>query len=250
MKLKNIGKLALSKIVLATLLIGSPSQAAQSIGVGEYNFGPETAENTACEYAEEKARDSAILRFIGEQIESHTLKQCTEADCKFHNEVFRDVRGIIKKIIEREIQINEEIGHKNCTVMILAEVEQTKNNILFEVHGKTNYVDGEAVDFSFTSNRPGTVTAFFYHQNEYRKIYSVDLKENTETFLTPQKHEIVARLSDFKKQSKELMAFIFTENWEKLQNKYTANEMKSVVSSINPDKRKIIYRYVTIERKQ
>ena len=108
---------SVKKLLLISLFV--PTLAfASSVGIGEYRFGPDTSENSACEFAEHRAREDAILQFIGEQIESITSQECRNEDCEFHNQIFSEVKGIIKKIINRQRQIIKEQGYENCIVTI------------------------------------------------------------------------------------------------------------------------------------
>ena len=39
-------------------------------GIGEYRFGPDTAENLACEVAEDRAKQDALIKFNGQLVEA------------------------------------------------------------------------------------------------------------------------------------------------------------------------------------
>ena len=221
---------------------------ASSVGIGEYRFGPDTSENSACEFAEHPAREDAILQFIGEQIESITSQECRNEDCEFHNQIFSEVKGIIKKIINRQRQIIKEQGYENCIVTIEAEVEKIENTIQFGVQVKNTFVEGENVDFTFVSNRPGTVLVYSYDNGNYFALGSFSVQRQKE-LKVPTSKRIVATLRPGQFQSKDLLAFIFTEQSKDFESKYTANEMRNMLHSLDATRKRVVYRYVTIVRK-
>ena len=45
-------------------------------GVGEYRFGPDVAENLACEVAEENAKQDALVRYNGQFVEAVIEENC------------------------------------------------------------------------------------------------------------------------------------------------------------------------------
>jgi hypothetical protein len=223
---------------------------ASSVGIGEYRFGPDTPQNTACEIAEHRAREDAILQFIGEQIESITMNECRNEDCDFQNQIFSEVKGIIKKVINRQREIIKEQGYENCIVTIEAEVEEIKNTINFQVETKTTFDAGERVNFTVLSSSYGIVNIFNFHNDVYHRIGNVEIQMvNRETKFPGPNHQMIAKLPEGTFKSKELMAFVFTKDKVKMKDNYTANEMRNVLSSIDPLKRRVVFRYVTIVRK-
>lgn len=237
---------SIKKLLLISALVPSFTFAS-SVGIGEYRFGPDTAENTACEFAEHRAREDAILQFFGEQFESITMQDCKDEDCEFHNQIFSEVKGIVKKIINRQRQIIKEEGYKNCIVSIEAEVQKINNTIQFDVYTKTSFVEGENVDFTFISNRSGTVLVYSYDNGQYYALDRSKIEQQKELRLPDQKR-IVATLQPNQYQSKDLVAFIFTEEDVNFKGKYTANEMRNMLSSLDASKKRVVYRYVTIVR--
>lgn len=237
---------SVKKLLLISALVPSLTFAS-TVGIGEYRFGPDTAENAACEFAEHRAREDAILQFFGEQFESITMQDCKGEDCEFHNQIFSEVKGIVKKIINRQRQIIKEEGYKNCIVSIEAEVEKIKNDIQFDVHTKTSFIEGESVGFTFVSNRSGTVLVYTYDNGHYYALTQSKIQQQKELRL-PEQKRIVATLKPQQYQTRDLIAFIFTEQNVKFKGKYTANEMRNMLSSLDASKKRVVYRYVTIVR--
>jgi hypothetical protein len=238
----------MKKLLLLSVLIPSIAYSS-SVGFGEYKFGPETSENLACEIAEERAKQDAIIQFVGEQIEYSISQNCFNTDCDFQREVFSQFKGIITKIINHERRIIDEQHSKSCVVFIKADVEEIKNKISFRVDTKQLFKDGESVNFSFVTNQIGKVFVFNYHNNFYHTVDTLSIdKENTEFKLPKKNQKMLAFLPKGEVQSKELLVFLFTPNQLNLKNKYTANEFKSMLSLINPAKKQLVFRNITIVR--
>jgi hypothetical protein len=238
----------MKKLLLLSALIPSIAYSS-SVGYGEYRFGPETPENLACEIAEERARQDAIMQFVGEQIEYSISKNCVNDDCDFQREVFSELKGIITKVIKHERKIIDEQQSKNCVVLLEANVKEIENKISFGVETKQTFKDGENVSFSFVSNQTGKVYVFNFYDNFYRMVDYIFIdKENTEFKLPKNNQKVVAFLPKDVVQSKELLVFVFTAEPVELKTRYTANEFKSVLSSIDSTKKQLVYRNVTIVR--
>jgi hypothetical protein len=238
----------MKKLFLLSALIPSIAYSS-SVGYGEYRFGPETPENIACEIAEERARQDSILQFVGEHIEYSISKNCVNEDCNFQREVFSELKGIITKVIKHERRIIDEQQSKNCVVLLEVNVKEIENKISFSIDTKQTFKDGENVNFSFISNKIGKVHIFNYYDNFYRIVDSILIvKENIEFKLPNNNQKVVAFLPKDVVQSKELLVFVFTTEPIELKTRYTANEFKSVLSSIDPTKKQLVYRNVTIVR--
>jgi hypothetical protein len=238
----------MKKLLLLSVLVPTIAYSS-SAGFGEYRFGPETPENLACEIAEERARQDAIMQFVGEQIEYSIMQNCTNDDCNFQREVFSELKGIITKVIKNERRIIDEQQSRNCVVLLEANVEEIQNKISFRVDTKQTFKDGESVNFSFVTNQLGKVYVFNYHDDFYHTVDSIFIdKEDTEFKLPKKNHKMVAFLPKGVVQSKELLVFLFTPETVNLKTKYTANEFKSMLSSINPTKKQLVYRNITIVR--
>lgn len=219
---------------------------ASTMGVGEYRFGPETTENSACEFASEEARKNAIAQFVGERLNSLTIQECTNEDCETQQQTINETNGVIQKVLSTQKYVTQENGYRVCTVTLEAIVKEEKNAALFDVFVKESFYDGENVNFYFTSTKPGTVFVFNFLDGFYNQIDKGKISPNAELRLPQKYFRIVARLPKDSFQSKELMAFVFVENEELVRKKYTAKEMRSLVSS---NKTKAVYKYLTIKRK-
>ena len=122
-------------------------------GIGEYRYGPDTTENLACELAEEKAKQDAIIKFVGEFVEAQIKEECRSEKCEFHRDTFSDYNGYIKNITKKEIDKQLFPGYASCVVSIEAEVAKVNNTIVFQVEGKFD----EALDLANFWKEPAMV---------------------------------------------------------------------------------------------
>jgi hypothetical protein len=221
--------------------------AFAATGIGEYRFGPDTTENYACEMAEIRAKENAISNYLGETIESNTIDSCVNKHCIFEDQTFLNSKGYIKNVSNFYKSVNTHEGYKSCVVKITANVDKIKSNIKFNVNGKLDYVYGERMDLSFVTNKPGYVYVFNYFGHEYSYILNSQIfRPNDEIKL----NQLTAQLPKYLDFSKELLVFVFAEKpIENIRGKYTANELKNVISSIPIETRSVVYRYFTIKRK-
>jgi len=219
-------------------------------GIGEYRYGPDTTENLACELAEEKAKQDAIIKFVGEFVEAQIKEECRSEKCEFHRDTFSDYNGYIKNITKKEIDKQLFPGYAACIVSIEAEVAKVNNTIVFQVEGKFDVRHEEELKFKLVSNRPGKIGMFNYYGNKYYKVQETKFaSQRTEIMLPYDKtRKLVAMVPDGQKQSKELVTFLFSEKDIVFKNEYSSLEMQNLIASIPPMNRKVVNRYVNIVR--
>ena len=127
MKLASLA-LAMSIATSAFALDYPMAKSDNSIeGQGTYHFGPETSENLACSLAEERAKEAAILKKVGEIVELMEIQTCRNEDCETSREFANTLTGAIRKIISRKIEKIIEQGQSSCIVTIQAEVDEVRN---------------------------------------------------------------------------------------------------------------------------
>ena len=239
------------KIVL-TFLFYSPYCFANYVhAIGEFYYGPDTDENTACEYAFVKAKQEAIQTNFGIEIESFVSENCeNEKQCSIDIDTYTQLLGTIKQIVSRKNQTYEEYGKKVCRVTINAVIERIDNKTVFELNGKLRYVENEEMDFSISTNTIGYVSVYNFYDSYYHKIHSFQVKNiNEEIKVLKNKHKIVAKLPEGKQQNKELLVFVFSEEIPTEKKKLNSFEFSTMISSLNSKTKKLIYRYVTIGKK-
>lgn len=235
----------MKKFLLSSLIV---TNAFAVTGIGEYRYGPDTAENLACELAEERAKEDAIIKYVGQSVEAQIKEECMREKCVFHRDTFSELNGYIKSLTKKEIEKQLFPGYSACVVTIEAEVAGINNTIIFQVDGKFDVKHEEEMTFKLVSNRAGKVGMFNYHGNKYYKVQEAKFaSQRTEIMLPYDKtKKLVAMVPDGQKQSKELVTFLFSEKDIVFKNEYSTLEMKNLIASIPPMNRKVVNRYVNI----
>jgi len=233
------------KFLLSSLIV---TNAFAVTGIGEYRYGPDTTENLACELAEERAKEDAIIKYVGQSVEAQIKEECMREKCVFHRDTFSELNGYIKSLTKKEIEKQLFPGYSACVVTIEAEVAGINNTIIFQVDGKFDVKHEEEMTFKLVSNRAGKVGMFNYHGNKYYKVQEAKFaSQRTEIMLPYDKtKKLVAMVPDGQKQSKELVTFLFSEKDIVFKNEYSTLEMKNLIASIPPMNRKVVNRYVNI----
>lgn len=236
---------SVKKLLLVSLLVPSLTFASTK-GIGEYFYGPDTSENMACNFAEEKAKENALQRYVGEIVESNLREVCVGENCDFLRETYNTVVGHIKNIKEKHVEKTVEEGRKVCTVIIDAEVGIIKDSVKLEVKNfEPTFIENVEMSFEFITNKPGNLFIFNQYEDKYHKIYEVKNSLVNQSFLV---NDIVAVLPDGKLHSKETLVFVYLGLDKKVKEVYTEFEMKNFIGSIPVESRDVVYRYVQIVR--
>jgi len=217
-------------------------------GIGEYRFGPDTTENLACEVAEDRAKQDALIKFNGQLVEAVIEENCQSEECRFNQQTFNKVEGYIKKATAKR-QVVTEQGYKVCVVTVEADVQNLNNNIKFSIDGSFEYKDGDVIQFRGLSNFGGVVYLFNYYDGKYNKILRNVATQNTEFMLPSESYRMKAELPKGSMQSKELLMFLFVNQDVSLKDSYTEMEFKSAINQIPASNRRVITRYINILRK-
>jgi hypothetical protein len=219
-------------------------------GVGEYFYGPDMAENIACQIAEDYARTDAIRNFLGEEFESSTNEACYNIECFTTRDSNSSVMGVIKKVNKKEIITSIEQGKKVCSVELDADVEKIKNDIYFNAWTEQPvFRHGETVQFLAVTNKPGYLNVFNYHSKKYHKILSKRITEVQTEFPILSKNQVmIAKVPEGMKVSKEKMVFLFTELDTNTKSVYNDFEMDQFVRSLPITGKRIVSRVAQIVR--
>jgi hypothetical protein len=218
-------------------------------GVGEYRFGPDTAENFACEVAEIKAKEDALIKSNGEYLDSAIEEVCLSEECRFNRQTYSKIEGNIKSITDIRKSVKVEQGYKTCIVTISANVERFRNTIEFVVDGKYDLKHGEIVEFVGSSNQEGNLFVFNYYDGKYVRIIQHRIATKWQKYMLPSKPSVLkAQVPEGQVQSKELLLFLFVTNDVSMKSSYTDNELKSVIAQIPANSRKVITRHINIMR--
>lgn len=110
----------------------SSAQGAWVSGVGEYYFGPETSELSACMAAEERAKLDSLRKFYGESISFDQNLSCRESklsdsdDCQLNKIIWSQIGGDVKStsLIKKDILVTA--GSKICRVESVSDIVVAK----------------------------------------------------------------------------------------------------------------------------
>jgi len=229
--------------------VSSLAHAERVSGTGEYAFGPDTAENVACRFAEEKAKQNAIANFVGEMIQASTNELCKDEKCTVLSTLHTEISGEIKTIIKKDKQVYPDRNRQVCEVDIVADVEKITNVMKFHVEGKNNFKQGERFVFQAVSGITGTVAIFNLVDKQYQLVYTDKVLETNKQIQIPSaRYKMQAELPIGKSQSNEMLVVLFTDKNLTFKNQYSTIEFDSLVKDIPFSNRKIINHHVSIER--
>jgi hypothetical protein len=238
----------LKKLLLIGLLLPSISFASVK-GVGEYFYGPDTAQNLACFFAEERAKENAIQNFSGTIIESTVTELCLTNECSFIRETNNNTTGVVRGIRSKITDIRTEEGQRVCTVEIDAVVEKIQKNLILSLdHFSPVIQNNTPVRFSMIANRPGKFVLFNYYDGNYHKIYELKNDIVNESFVVPTKDRIIAKVPDGMLTSKEKLVFIYTTLDISVKTSYNEFEMKTFLQNMPIQKSFIVNRFIQIVR--
>ena len=227
----------------------STAYGKQVDGTGEFRFGPETAQNVACDIAEQKAKENAIANFVGEYIEHQTNQICKDEQCTEFRTLFSETSGKVKNVINKNVLVAPERGYSVCIVDLKAEIEKITNTIRFTLEGRTQFKHGDRFTLTAISNRVATYTLFSVTDDSYQKIYSDQIFESEKQFQIPnptQKLETFL-LVGVSNQTEKIVVF-FTTNDLTTNGHYSRMEFNQMVNSIPFDERRVVLYPINIVR--
>lgn len=139
-------------------------------GVGEHIYGPDTAENIACDYAEQKAIKHALQVVAGERVKDEDLLICQEqfhtASCRLNKMTLSITDGIVRATKEKTREISrDKTGFRRCTITINADiiVAPGKPDPSFDFTVSLNqkaFRDGDTLRIGIKVNQPMFLNVF------------------------------------------------------------------------------------------
>jgi hypothetical protein len=240
----------MKKFLLCLALVPGFSEAKLVLGQAEYRYGPDTAQNMACQYAEERAKENAIARFVGEEIEVLAYQSCQNENCEMQKDTYNEVRGTIQDILSLHKEVSEKPGFMSCMVTVKANVVKVETGIHISLRENFFHLKhNDIVKFQGTVNQTGYLTVFNLYNGTYTKLRSTIWVDNNKEFVLPSEQDttkLTAVVPEGKQQSKEMVMFLFTTTAQELKSSYTVNEMRNLLSSMPYQHRKVVNRYVNI----
>jgi len=240
------------KKLLIPLLVSSMFANAQVVtGVGEYRYGPDTSEESACIIAEQMAKEDAIAKVVGEEVATVSFEQCENENCVLQKDTIVDRKGYIKELLHNEVATNKGIGFHSCTASIRADVQMDENPIQLKLYNTDyRYSEGDEIIIKGFVDRPGTLLIYTYSNGIYSLVYGEKFAQYNYDFVLPStQNRMVALLPDGELTSKELMMVLFTNSNRDFRLKYNKAEMETLLNSIPFEKRKVINNYIYIMKR-
>ena len=209
----------MKKTLLCLLIIPLFANAKETLGVGEYRYGPDTTQNFACQAAEEKAKEHAITRYVGDQIESVAYETCQNESCDLQKNTFNEIKGEIKTIISKNVKTIENSGYTSCIVSVVADVHRIKNTINISLNDDFfNLREREEVKFKGTSNRIGYLTVFNFYDGEIKSPSMINLDIQDSLYLEKMKEsQAVIEYLDTQEFDTSMLSLDFNIAYDSLQ---------------------------------
>ena len=120
-----------SLAVYVVLALACLPAAADKVQVtGEFLYGPDVSEKTACDAAEQRAKEEAVRRVSGEMVSAEDQLSCRETSgkadshtCSFNRFAWSTIDGDIKEAtLLREPQVTRLQGVSKCSVSMQVDV--------------------------------------------------------------------------------------------------------------------------------
>ena len=139
---------------------------------GEYLYGPETSEASACRLAEERAKSAALSKVLGENISIEEHMSCRDISgnksdhrCELNNIAWSTIEGDIKSITDYQKVIEIRSGERACIVTLSADVviPNRKPDPNFDVKAILNekiFRVGEELTMKFEPTVPMHIVVF------------------------------------------------------------------------------------------
>lgn len=218
-------------------------------GIGEYAFGPDVSENTACKKAEDRAKLDAIRNVLGEEVVSQSSMQCKEDNgCKLDVDVWSLSDAHLRKTKVSDREVFDKLGTKVCKVTINAQVSSERPFADLHIDSKFSYKDGEQMSMQINSTDKGNLNIFHVEGNKASRIFpnafqNTSMIEKTISIPTHQ-YSMTVKASKFD----ESLVFVLTKNNEKFLESYDLTELNNKLTSIPVKERKIVRRNLVIEQ--
>lgn len=218
-------------------------------GVGEYSFGPDVSENTACKKAEDRAKLDAIRNVLGEEVLSQSQMQCKEdSGCKLDVDVWSLSDAHLRKTKIKDREVIDQLGTKVCKITIKADVSSERPFADLHINSKFSYKDGEQMNMEVNSTEKGNLNIFHVEGNKASRIFpnnfqNTSMIEKVISIPTTQ-YTMTVKASKFD----ESLVFVLTKGDEKFLQSYDLTELNNKLTSIPVKERKIVRRNLVIEQ--
>ena len=152
----------------------------------EHLYGPEVAENAACQLAEDKAKAMAVSKISGEAVSTEeqllckaTTGQLSNSQCEFNRVTWSLIDGDIRefKVLER-FRAQPRDGAKACLVSLLVDVvvptKKPDPNFDLRANLERNvFKVGDTFSLNTETTEPAYLAIFNWLPHENNRVYRV-----------------------------------------------------------------------------
>lgn len=245
-------------LVIVIALISMPIAKAEiSRASAEYLFGPETAENEACNIAMGRAKSRALANVLGEFVSAEELLSCKGAtgkvsdyNCELNQLTWSQIEGDIKKTISDNKSVERREGASACVAEIVIDVlvPKEKPDPNFQVRAdfkQTTFRVGDDFNLDIELTLPGYFAVFNWLPHDsnsvVRIIPSNDDPSQSFVYLNTEKtknmtYGMTASWADSysskRKFYDEYLIVVATKKQQRWMSKYSIDEFKSYLQQI------------------
>ncbi|MGE5476670.1 MAG: DUF4384 domain-containing protein [Bacteroidales bacterium] len=155
----------------ALLLCAAPAEAEWAGGAGDVAFSPDTPEAEACRLAEQKAKQDALTKVLGERVAFDDIEVCREraddAGCALARLSWASSDGEVRALrtLRRRVEAAPMAGFRICKVTLEADVARWRgeSDPAFDVGVRLNqsvFRPGEDMRIALEPSQPMHVTVF------------------------------------------------------------------------------------------
>lgn len=237
MKTNNFIYLSLILIFFNFTFYINKASAKDYEGYGEYRFGPNISESTACKLAFERAKTNALSNALGEKIISMDLMRCSEGDsaeCELNQTIISSIGGTIKKIKKQsQLPVEKLEGSSICRFQLIANIAKPKKkpdpnfNYNLRLNNKL-FRDGERLTIKIDPTMKMFINIF-----QWVPWRSKEINLNK---IFPNKFEAINMIEDEKiipDEKSSAKKYSFTIKYPDLQEKKYVDEYLIVIATKN-----------------
>jgi len=261
----RLGSIRNSLIIVITIMIAPFANAEISRASAEYSFGPETAENEACDIAMGRAKSRALANVLGEFVSAEELLSCkgstgkvSDYNCELNQLTWSQIEGDIKKTLSESKAIERREGASACVAQIEIDViiPKDKPDSNFQVRAdfkQTTFRVGDDFNLDIELTLPGYFAVFNWLPHDsnsvVRIIPSNDDPSQSFVYLNTDKskkmtYAMAASWADSysgkRKFYDEYLIVVATKKQQRWMSKYSIEEFKSYLQKIPASEKRLV----------
>lgn len=260
----------MSKFILfilsaSLILIPIKAYSKWQKGIGEWVYGPETSEFSACIKAKENAIKNASVKIYGETITSSKSANCKGDDedisCKIDSFFASSFISTIKGEKDISRKIIKEQGHNKCVIVGFFDLPDEIKKANFEVGisiNKTTFYDGDELKISLNPTHEIYVYIFQYVPLEgkvnliFPNAFDTANRLSKKSYIPSDKRfndyalVIKSHNKQTEKMSDEYLIFIATSSKQSFSSEYSINSLGARIAELPANSTKIIRKKYTI----